>query len=550
MSETTSPAPGTTPDMTADRAAAARVAAEHGRQAAPGSARGVDGLFFWAESGAAGGRLVVATLANHALGANAAVIEALGPEIHASGGWTVFRANRAPATDAALRALLPNLAPRPLGLATSAGFGDRLGLATPGHVDALNACGAAGKVAAIFGQQSMRENARTGRTPREVVDDATWGAFTAGWQHAVGADADHLKTEADIDLCLAAGYSFFTIDPGEHVNPAADTLEGAKLQEAFDALPWQALETTPGDLRARLGGARVDLGAAPAGASAAAGSGAASGMAGAHTPADVVTFAPGALERAAVKYGRAVAHVARLARHLVARAGYPTELEVSVDETPTPTSFAEHVYFATELRRLGVRWVSLAPRFVGEFEKGVEYIGDLGELARCLRGHAAIATQLGPYKLSLHSGSDKFAVYPIAAAATGGLVHLKTAGTSYLEALRVVGAHEPELLRRVAELAVERFAEDVHSYHISGSPARMPDLSALDGTAICALLEQLDARQVLHVTFGSALKAHGAEIRALLRREPAAYRAALRRHFERHIAPLVTLPATGARGAG
>lgn len=546
MSETTSPAPGMPPDMTADRAAAARVAAELGHQAEPGSARGVDGLFFWAEPGTGGGRLVVATLANHALGASAAVIEALGPETHASGGWTVFRASRAPATDAALRALLPNLAPRPLGLATSAGFGDRLGLATPGHVDALNACGAAGKVAPIFGQQSMRENARTGRTPREVVDDATWGAFTAGWQHAVGADADHLKTEADIDLCLAAGYSFFTIDPGEHVDPAADTLEGAKLQEAFDALPWQALETTPGDLRARLGGARVDLGAAPAGTSVAAGSGAASGLAGVHTAADVVTFAPGTLERAAVKYGRAVAHVARLARHLVARAGYPTELEVSVDETPTPTSFAEHVYFATELRRLGVRWVSLAPRFVGEFEKGVEYIGDLGELARCLRGHAAIAAQLGPYKLSLHSGSDKFAVYPIAAAATGGLVHLKTAGTSYLEALRVVGAHEPELLRRVAELAVERFAEDVHSYHISGSPARMPDLAALGGTAVCALLEQLDARQVLHVTFGSALKDHGAEIRAVLRREPHAYRAALRRHFERHLAPLVTAAMGGA----
>jgi hypothetical protein len=520
MSETTRPSADRTTDGTADRAAA-RVATEHGHQAVPGSARGVDGLFFWAEAGGGADRLVMATLANHALGAAGAVIEALRPETHASGGWTVFRAGRAPATDAALRTLLPNLVPRPLGLATSGGFGDRLGLATPGHVDALNACGAAGKVEAIFGQQSMRENARTGRTPREVVDDATWGAFTAGWQHAVGADADHLKSEADIDLCLAVGYSFFTIDPGEHVNPAADTLSGAALQQAFEALPWQAMETTPGDLRARLADARVDLGA------------------------EAATFGPGALERAAVKYGRAVAHVAKLARHLAATATYPTELEVSVDETPTPTTFAEHVYLATELRRLGVAWVSLAPRFVGDFEKGVEYIGDLGDLARCLQGHAAIAAQLGPYKLSLHSGSDKFAVYPIAAAATNGLVHLKTAGTSYLEALRVVGAHEPGLLRRIAVLAREHFAEDVHSYHISGNPARMPDLATLEGTAVCALLEQLDARQVLHVTFGSALRAHGDEIRAVLLREPAAYRAALRRHFERHIAPLVPT----ARGA-
>ncbi|MCW5879399.1 MAG: hypothetical protein KIS91_00415 [Anaerolineae bacterium] len=51
----------------------------------------------------------------------------------------------------------------------------------------------------------------------------------------------------------------------------------------------------------------------------------------------------------------------------------PFELEVSVDETETPTTHAEHVYFVSELQRLGVQWVSLAPRFVGRFEKGVDY---------------------------------------------------------------------------------------------------------------------------------------------------------------------------------
>ena len=75
----------------------------------------------------------------------------------------------------------------------------------------------------IFAQQSIREMTRTGRSPDDVMDDATWGVFQEGWRAGVGADADHLKTTADIDLCVAAGYTFFTIDPGAHVDPAADT---------------------------------------------------------------------------------------------------------------------------------------------------------------------------------------------------------------------------------------------------------------------------------------------------------------------------------------
>ena len=83
--------------------------------------------------------------------------------------------------------------------------------------------------------------------------------------------------------------------------------------------------------------------------------------------------------------------------------------------------------------------MSLAPRFVGTFEKGVDYIGDRTTFAQDIAVHAAIARSHGPYKLSLHSGSDKFSIYDICAEATHGLVHLKTAGTSYLEALRTIG---------------------------------------------------------------------------------------------------------------
>ena len=95
-----------------------------------------------------------------------------------------------------------------------------------------------------------------------------------------------------------------------------------------------------------------------------------------------------------------------------------------------------------------MKLVSLAPRYIGDFEKGVDYKGDVAALERSLRDHAAIAEMLGPYKLSLHSGSDKLSIYPALARATKGRFHVKTAGTSYLEALRVVARHDAGLFRR------------------------------------------------------------------------------------------------------
>ena len=123
-------------------------------------------------------------------------------------------------------------------------------------------------------------------------------------------------------------------------------------------------------------------------------------------------------------------------------AGRPFELELSIDETRQPTSLAEHYIIADQFRQQGSQLISIAPKFIGDFEKGVDYKGDLGELERSLADHAALARELGPYKLSLHSGSDKLSLYPILARTTNGCFHVKTAGTSYLEALRVVARHD------------------------------------------------------------------------------------------------------------
>jgi hypothetical protein len=408
--------------------------------------------------------------------------------------------------------------PRLIGVQPSFGAGDRLGLATPAHVRSVRAS----DMRPFFAQQSIREMTRTGRTPEQVMDSATFGVFQEGWREGFGADADHLKTKEDINLTVAAGFTMFTIDPGDHVDNAAEAANMPLLSEKLAALPWPALRINSEDLCRRFIGQSCRL------------------------PDDsVVTLDEEAFFRAAAKYGRALAHTAQMYRHLKAKmGGRPFELEMSVDETATPTSVEEHVFVAGELRRLGVEWVSLAPRFVGEFEKGVDYIGDLAAFERSFASHVAVARHFGPYKISIHSGSDKFSIYPIAARLAGDLVHLKTAGTSYLEALRAIATIDPALFREILAFAIERYPEDRASYHVSADLGKVPAPEGLKDSDLSAVLDQFDAREVLHVTFGSVLTAQVGGtprfrdrlMRALEENEEIHYDT-VRAHIERHVRP-------------
>src|SRR5215208_2656429 len=125
----------------------------------------------------------------------------------------------------------------PLALSPSFGFGDRLGLATPGHIASVRGT----KFAPIFAQQSVRENARTGRTPQQVMDDASRAVEAAKWDLPWGGDADHLKSLDDIPPFVEAGYTFFTVDPGEHVDNAADTASMEVLRQKVAGLNWDEL---------------------------------------------------------------------------------------------------------------------------------------------------------------------------------------------------------------------------------------------------------------------------------------------------------------------
>jgi tagaturonate epimerase len=385
---------------------------------------------------------------------------------------------------------------RPLALTSSFGFGDRLGLATPGHIAAVHGT----KFAPIFAQQSVRENARTGRTPQQVMDDAKRAVAAAGWDLPWGADADHLKTVNDLPPFVDAGYTFFTVDPSEHVDNAADTDSLEHLKQKAATFNWDEVsalyllesEQTWGQ------------------------------------------FEPESLLRAMVKYSNAIQHAVTMFKRL-AELKDAFDFEVSVDETDSPTTALEHYFIARELTRLGVHFTSLAPRFIGRFEKGVDYIGDLDVLAAELAKHAAVTAHFGNYKLSLHSGSDKFSVYPLIAKYWGGRIHVKTAGTSYLEALRVLAKFTPDLFLKIYGLGCEHYETDKRTYHVS---AQLEELPATDDLPF--LLDDFHAREMLHVTFGSVLAQFGVEIKQVLVKHETAYLEGLRMHFEKHLQLLQT----------
>lgn len=414
----------------------------------------------------------------------------------------------------------------PLGLSPSFGFGDRLGLATPGHVASLKRAGSG--ILPIFAQQSIREMTRTKRSAHQVMDDALKGAAAAGYVGQMGADADHLKTPQDIDVTAAAGFCFFTLDPSGEVDVHAGSYDATILDQKFAELPQDKVGwiNQYKDKYIKL----------PNGAS--------------------ISFDTQTVRRAAVKYGRAIDLAISLSRHVdsvMSKANRAYEIELSVDETPEPTTLAEHYIVAEQCLKSGMKLISLAPRLVGDFEKGVDFKGDITALQKSLNNHAAIAQALGPYKLSLHSGSDKLSVYPLLSRATKGKWHVKTAGTSYLEALRAITQHDPDFFRQIIIFSRQRYDTDRATYHVSAELATVPSPEQIsDAKKLVAIY--LDdwslvpegkgmtapGRQILHTTFGSVLTDPkiSSQFFSIIREHPQTYAAVLDEHFSRHLIAL------------
>ena len=412
------------------------------------------------------------------------------------------------AAAAFLRDQFTHLAPQVFGTAPGFGCGDRLGIATPGHIMAIAGSG----LKPMFAQQSMRENSRTGRNMQSVIDDATWGAFEAGYSEGFGADADHIKQPEDIRKAIDAGYTFFTVDPSDHVRDEVREIGDDKLAQAYKELG--GIE----QLEKRHLGKRVQV----------------DGLQG------PIVLEGAEYYRAVLTYSGAIDHLEKCYKLLLESRGEGNfDFEASVDETATPTTPLAHLFIVEELRARGVNFHSLALRFVGEFQKGIDYIGDIAYFEDQFKRHAAIARQLGGYKLGIHSGSDKFSIYPIISRHSGGALHVKTAGTSWLEAVHTVARTAPALYRKIHTIALENFEQDRASYHVTTDLGKVPPLDEMADDQLDRYLQQNDSRQLLHITYGSILNAEnsavGKELYDLLAKEEELHYNLLFHHIGNHI---------------
>ena len=406
----------------------------------------------------------------------------------------------------ALAKLFPYLKAKPLGVeGPSFGFGDRLGLATPGHVRALSNQ----KIRPIFAQQSIREMERTQRTPKEVMADAIWGVFQEGYKEGFGSDADHLKTEEHAKNLADAGFTMFTCDPSDFVNNQVGKMTASEIKNAFSKI------NEANELLKKYEGKKVKL-----------------------KDKEIILDYEG-LVRAIVKYKEAIDHAERMYNFIKEYVKNKFDFELSIDETDEPTSPLEHLFIASELRDRGVKLTGLAPRFIGDFQKAIDYIGDISRFEEEFKLHIQIAKLYGPYKISVHSGSDKFSIYPILGKYGEGLIHVKTAGTSYLEALRVIAAEDPEFFKEIYKFSLERFEEDRATYHLTTDLSKVPPIESLSPKDYITLLDKNDPRQVLHVTYGSVLKEFHNKFFNTLKKFEDEYIKVLVKHFKKHLDPLM-----------
>lgn len=376
-----------------------------------------------------------------------------------------------PANAAALHTLFPYTKPQShAGHPFTLGLGDRLGLATPGHIRAI----AGYDVFPILAQQSIRELTLTARTFEDVIAAASFGVFQEGYKSGYGADGDHLKTKDEILYALTSGCTMITLDCSEHIDTAIAEAAPDVIHAAYAALP----EALRAHYETRYLGRTLPV---------------------------IDTIEVAELERIVLVFHKAIAHAIDCYGYIQSIRTQAVDFELSIDETRTITTPAEHFVIACELDCCGVKPDSVAPHFSGEFEKGVEYQGDLNAFARDFVIHQQIADHFG-YKLSVHSGSDKFSVFSTVGRVTGGRVHVKTAGTNWLEAMYVVAEHAPELYRRCHKLALEKRAEAERYYHVSTDPSSIPNIDLQCDAYLPEYLLLPASRQTMHIAYGLLLQ--------------------------------------------
>ena len=398
-----------------------------------------------------------------------------------------------------LKEIFPELSPVPSNLRTSFGFGDRLGLATPAHIECVRKHN---NVFPVFAQQSARELRRTGRNMQSVIDTVIWGYVETGYKGLYGADADHLKDISLVNQAIKTGFSMFTIDPSNYINNPS-RMSAEEQKSCYSSLPEvKDIERFFLNKEYSIAGKRY-------------------------------LFTESELKRIIITFVKGL-NFAVDCYKTIKNYRERFDFEISIDEIGIPTTFLDHIFITEYLRKNGVLFTSLALCFPGEFQKAIDYRGNIEEFKKSYQEHYLISQSLGNYKLCLHSGSDKFSVYPIISE-VGDTFHIKTAGTSWLQAIKTIALKNPSLYRKIHKSAIRNIEKDRASYSIGLDLDKILPIEKIADKNLGELFSLPDARQLIHITYGSVLSEFREEIyRSLFISETEHYHL-VEEHLNKHL---------------
>ncbi len=373
-----------------------------------------------------------------------------------------------------IQKIFSHLYPTICGLKTSFGTGDRLGISTPAHIQAFQNK----KIFPFLCQQSVREINKEKRSWKKVFNDVIWGIFEYGYKGSFGADADHVKEIKDLSNVIDIGFTMFTIDPSYYINKV-NGLTRIRISEIYNSI------TGRKEIEKLYLGKKFIINKKK------------------------LEFDESLLIPIAVSYFKAIEHVAKCYKFIKQNKKEDFDFEVSMDEIDSEVSPLAHLLILLELGRNGVNFQNIALRFTGEWQKAIDYIGDLEKFSEDIRLHAEIARKYGGYKLSLHSGSDKFSIYKIFSSETKNLYHIKTSGTSWLESIRTIAVKNPDLFYEIYSYASKRFEYDkkLYPYSVSTEISSNFNINKVSEKDLASTLNLPECRQILHITFGSILSA-------------------------------------------
>ncbi len=404
------------------------------------------------------------------------------------------------------------------------GIGDRFCRQGKAQLDAIVKAKESGIDIVPVWNKSHREHSIIGTAPADTRLEADEAVKDRAWSDAYYVDADHIN-RSNVDLFVDSS-DFFTLDVADYIGQAPD----------------------PADLKAFVEKNRKYVGTLE--------------IAGID---EAINISRQDIERIGGKFLLAVKEAGRIYRHIETAKGADNFItEVSMDESNEPQSPVEMLFILSAIAAEGIPAQTIAPKFTGRFNKGVDYVGDIAQFAKEFNQDIAVISFAieefslpANLKLSIHSGSDKFSIYtPIKEALQefGAGVHLKTAGTTWLEeliGLAVAGGQGLQIAKDIYARALTRYDELCKPYAtvIDIDKAKLPtpdEVAKWDGAAFASALRHdqscaaynLHFRQMLHLSYKIAAEMQGRFLDALAKYEDTIAPNVSANIYERHIRPL------------